>query len=710
MSFKLNPFQQEIVDNKARGALIVNAAAGSGKTATTKETIARMINDGVDPRKILAVTFTRKASREWQERIGASTIEGWGDRHIEALEGKTDVMELGLSPEEEQVFEFLVQWCTTIHAACYRLLKKFGDRRHPPSDKDNWAIRDLINDILEMRGWKELSYKNALACVSAGINSGWTIYDFEKNIGGCLEYGKDTPNNAASILAEVYKTYLAYMRKNNLIDFSMMTVDFLKLIENNENIRQRVQEMFDYVIVDEAQDTSRKQAKILFTIAENTGNIMFVGDPRQSLYRWRGAVPSIMEEEFGQHWEQFSTKSLPINYRSTKTIVELSNKLIARNYIDREQFLFPVQPREDAKQGQEFSLINTYDFEEMGSIIAKMIEVDGCPGDFFILSRTNAECDDLYTRLMVHGIPCVNLSGGSIVESSGVAKVLAYMKLAINYDNARNDLDTLCKVANIASDKFLSPINRRTHDDNCQETRPWIDCGCPITMRKQVDRAYSRFYGRKSIVKAGGWWGIEDQMTHTTRSGERIMYSYGAEDFVEFVKHLEEFSDNALECIDEILKRSIIPYMLHEEGVNASDDPSESAGFEQFETLKAFLKDDMTVQEALDKLDGLDFSEVLCDQKNSAVLMTVHKSKGLERRNVIVNTTRMPCPIPPVFDGQVRIETPRSFLEERNVFYVAITRAEEKVVLMQSATWLSKPVQPSPFIAELSLNLSQKGE
>lgn len=710
MEFKLNEFQKEIVENLASGALIVNAAAGSGKTATTKETIAGMIRSGISPSKILAVTFTRKASREWQERIGASTITSWGERHILALDGTIDPIELGMSSHDAEVFEFLNKWCTTIHAACYRLLKKFGDKRKTMSNKDVWAVKDLVNDILDGRGWSSLSYKNALSCVSAGISEGWSIYEFENNITEYLEYGKGVPANAANILAEIYREYIRFMRKNNLIDFNMMTVDFLKLLETSNSVREQVQEMFDYVIVDEAQDTSRKQAKILFTIAENKGNIMFVGDPRQSLYRWRGAVPSIMEEEFGEFWKEYKTKSLPINYRSTKTIVEQSNNLIKNNYYGREQFLFPVQPREDAKKGSEINLITTYDFKEMSDMIANLIQADGCPGDFFILSRTNAECDEIYTHLMMKGVPCVNLSGGSIVESSGVSKVLAYMKLAINYKNARNDLETLCQVANVASDKFLSPVNRMKHNEGCLETRPWIDCGCPIILRKGIDRAYSRYYGRKSIEKAGSWWGIESQVGHTTRGGERVMYSYGAEDFVEFVKYLEDFSDSAVECIDEILTHSVIPFMFHEEGVNSSDDPSENSALEQFEILKAFLDEDMTVEQALDKLDGLDFSSVLCNQEESAAIMTVHKSKGLERRNVIVNSTRMPCPVPPVFDGQVRLETPRSFAEERNVFYVAITRAEEKVILMHSATWLGKPVQMSPFINELTLNESQKGD
>jgi len=536
-----------------------------------------------------------------------------------------------------------------------------------------------------------------LTCVSLGVINRVPYFEYADFIKDVIECGFGVPEEAPYILEEIYVQYLNYMHDHRLIDFNMMLVDWLDMLENRPDVRGEVISKFKYIIVDEAQDTSRIQTKILFIMAEKHKNILFVGDPRQSIYQWRGAVPSIMEEEFTAYWSDFELRSLPINYRSTREIIEKSNKVIKRNYKGREMYWMEVEPAPEAQDGVEIEYLSTLNMEDMAKTIAENIGEH--PEEAFILSRTNAECEALHTFLSRYGVPCINLSGGSLYSSKNVSRLIAYLKLAVNYENARNDLEVLSTVANIASDEFLSPINKRSHLDSCSETRPWIDCGCPITLRKQVDRAYSRYYGKKGIEKARGWWGIQDQATHTTRYGDRIMYSYGAEDFVWFVQELEQYEDNALECIDYILDHSLIPYMMHEEGVDQSTDLGESSGLEEFDIVKGFVEEGMTVEEFLDSFEEMDFGNGL-EEKDVALIMTVHKSKGLERPVVFVNVTRMPCSIPPVFDGQVRIAQERNYAEERNIFYVAVTRAEREVYLLHSRTWNGKETARSPFVYE----------
>jgi len=694
----LNAHQKYIVDKGGRGAIVLNAAAGSGKTTTTKETIARMIESGVDPSKILAVTFTRKASREWQERIGAETIKGWNDLHVKALENEEDHYFLKMSSEEGRVFEFLVSWCTTIHAACYRLLKEGGDRRRIPTTKQEFEIKDLINAILDENGWSKLSYKNAMSIIATGIANRVSVNGFAEMIEPHLERGADVPPNAAEILAEVYDAYLTYMRKKNLLDFNMMTVDTLTRLERNSAFREMATNKFKYIFVDEAQDTSVIQSRILFILAEKNGNILFVGDPRQSIYQWRGAFPEIMEESFGDYWKDYELRSLPINYRSTRAIIDASNEIVALNYQGREQFLMAVEAKPNAKDGKPIAKKKFHDIESMAKFIASII-IDK-PEQAFIVSRTNAECQLLHTYLSKEKVRCVNMSGGTLYGSKNVSRLIAYMKLAVDYRNARNNLEVLSEVANIASDTFLSPINKRKHSEFCNETRAWIDCGCPIVLRKGIDRSYTRYYGRKSVERANGWWGIIGQASHTTRGGEHIMYSYGAEDLTYFVQSLEDYRNNAAECMDYILEHSLIPYIMHEEGVDASSDLGEASGLEEFEIVKEFIKEGMTVEEFLTEFDEYDFANGH-DEKNSAVIMTVHKSKGLERPLVFINVTRMPCAIPPVFPGQVRIEQSQNPIEERNIFYVAVTRAEDEAYVLQSETWNGKEVATSPFYHEV---------
>lgn len=695
---KLNDHQQYIVNKRGKGITVLNAAAGSGKTTTTKETISQMINSGVEPTRILAVTFTNKASREWQIRIGKETISSWSERHESALDHPDEIPFLSLGERDAQIFNFLVSWCTTIHAACYRLLREFGDRRRVPSTKNVFEIKDMINDILDINGWSKLSYKNALHCVGMGIINQVKPYNFAEFIAPVLEYGIGVPENAIETLQEIYVSYLRYMSTHELLDFNMMLVDWWKMLENPD-IRARAKAMFDYIIVDEAQDTSKIQCSILFIMAEDHQNILFVGDPRQSIYQWRGAVPSIMEEDFALYWKDYELRSLPINYRSTKTIIEKSNKVIALNYQGREQFLMEVEPKKDAEQGKDIEILWSCDYAEMAEQIAERIGEH--PEESFILSRTNAECEKLHTHLCMHGVPCLNVSGGSLYHSKNVSRLIAYLKLSIDYHGARNDIEILSEVANIASDMFKSPINKRKHHEDCTETRPWIDCGCPIVIKKNIDRVFSRYYGRKSIEKAGSWFGIKNQIGHRTKGGERIMYSYGAEDFVYFVEELEQYREDALESIDYILEHSIVPYLLHEEGLNSSDDLGESAGLEEFDIVKGFVEDGQAVEEFLDLFEKMDFDNGI-NEKNAALIMTVHKSKGLERPKVFVNATRMPCSVPPVFDSQVRVYQQRNLLEERNIFYVAVTRAEKEVYVMQSATYNGRDVSTSPFIYELN--------
>lgn len=703
----LNAHQKYIVDKAGKGAIVLNAAAGSGKTTTTKETIARMIANGIDPSKILAVTFTRKASREWQERIGAESIKGWNDLFVKALDSEEDRYFLKMNNEEAKVFEFLTSWCTTIHAACYRLLKEGGDRRRIPSTNQTFEIKDLVNAILDDNEWSELSFKNAMSIVAIGINNRVSVNRFAEMIEPHLDRGIGVPSNAAEILAEIYSAYLNYMRRKNLLDFNMMTIDTLSKLENDSNFRQMATSKFEYIFVDEAQDTSVIQSRILFILAEKNGNILFVGDPRQSIYQWRGAFPEIMEESFGDYWKDYELRSLPINYRSTRAIIDASNEIVALNYQGREDYLMAVEAKPDAKEGKPITKKRFHSIDYMAEFIAGIIKET--PEQAFIVSRTNAECQLLHTYLSKEGVKCVNMSGGTLYGSKNVSRLIAYMKLAVNYNNARNNIEILSEVANIASDTFLSPINKRKHSEFCNETRAWIDCGCPIVLQKQVDRSYTRYYGRKSIEKAGSWWGITGQASHTTRGGERIMYSYGAEDFTWFVQSLEDYRNDAQECMDYILEHSLIPYIMHEEGVDASSDLGEASGLEEFEIVKEFIKEGMTVEEFLAEFDEYDFENGV-DEKNAAVIMTVHKSKGLERPLVFVNVTRMPCSIPPIFPGQVRIEQSPNPIEERNIFYVALTRAEQEAYVLQSDTWNGKDVPTSPFYHEVKGVLHEENQ
>jgi superfamily I DNA/RNA helicase len=185
------------------------------------------------------------------------------------------------------------------------------------------------------------------------------------------------------------------------------------------------------------------------------------------------------------------------------------------------------------------------------------------------------------------------------------------------------------------------------------------------------------------------------------------MYSYGAEDFVGFVEELENYTKDARECIDYILDNSLLPYIYHEDGVDISEDLGETSSLEEFDILKELVEDGMDAVEFIDKFEEMDFSDDVSENK-CTIIMTVHKAKGLERPNVIVNTTRMPCTIPVVPEGQARFYQKENLAEERNIFYVAITRAKERVIVIHSDTFNRKTMPTSPFFREIGGNAPGK--
>jgi DNA helicase-2/ATP-dependent DNA helicase PcrA len=723
---RFNPSQKSVIENRARGACLIMAGAGSGKTSTMVETVINMILDGVDPARILFVTFTTKAAAEarikiakavWGDKISKQELNYLGDPY----NNQTPIEELNSEivlnrswVEADPIRKMLIDWTCTIHAMSKRLLESGGTKLNVLGGgrdgmKHKWIVDQMIKDILDEYEWKECGPKHMTAYVSYGIQAMISVGEAEEFYTELLQDYPDVRPDAPAIFAEAYKRYISYMRQHNLVDFTMMQIDLLKQLRDNPTFRNFLQNKFDYIFVDEYQDTDYIQAEIINTIADKSKNLSVVGDVRQSLYHFRGAVPEIMESDFPEYWkDNLQRFHLNINYRSTQRIVRTTDDFILHNYPGREEIIGRSEARPGAPEGKPIEYAEYDDFESMASDIVSLIAEDGKPEDWYVLSRTRAECSLIHMEFIRRKVPAVNLVGGQVFGDSHVKKVLAYAKLACNYKNARNDIPTLTEVAPVASNKFLSPQTRRRHDTNCKNDKPWVDCGCPVIIREGIDYTPNRFYGAKSIEEAGSWNGILKQRNETNRGGYPSQASKGARDLVEFVDRLEQSKDDALQVINMIIEDSVLPYLMHEEGLD-TDDLAESSKMEDFDVLRSMYKPEMTLEQYLDEVESLT-NTMTGNEDESVKIATVHKVKGLESKKVVVNMTRMPI-IPPIRkEGVPPVGIPNTIEDERCICYTAASRSMEELYFYASLKWNGMEIPRSQFVSEFGFSFDELEE
>lgn len=715
----LNPQQLEVVKNAGLGICVIDSVPGAGKTRCVVESVVYMLTHGVHPSKIGCFTFSNKAASEMRVRIAKKIWPNISKEELKFFEsGRSDTE----SPLDENGFDeewvnadpirvFLCKWVCTIHALSYRLLKEW----YGPSKKMmvlagipkmRMEADTLIKDSLLELKWRAAS-KSVKSYIGAAISNLISTYDAENyfykvitTMGG--------PSHRSSDLAEIYRRYITFMKKNNLLDFEMMQAEVVRLIRTDKSFVEKVSSMFERILVDESMDTNGTQTEILFEMASIFKNLSYIGDADQLLYAWRGAVPSVMTTKFDEYWgvDNVNRFNLPINYRSTKKIIGSTAKFIESNYNDNNrQYLKKFHWKEDADEGVDIELDQFDMFSSLTQTAVEKIAESKDPGSWFVLSRTRAECEQIHTALVEAGIPAINKSGGMLFGSAHIQKVIAYAQLAIDYNGARDNLEILSMVANVATKSFVSSINRRRHLQSCNNDKPWIDCGCPLIVKEGVDHTHTRYYGKESIAMAGNWDGIEKQQYETNRGGYPTMRAKGARDLVGFVNSMTTYT-TANTLLRYIVDEAVYPWLKGEEGIT-DEDMSENKS-EDFQVLMSICSDEMTTEEFLKEIDRLTKSASGKNDDEAVLIGTVHWSKGAERPRVILNTTRMPI-VPPYNSDPEQLITsrPATIEEERNIAYVGATRAKEELYVYCSKEWLGKPVE-SQFWNELKDIVSPK--
>ena len=617
---QLNDAQRASVEY-CDGPSLVIAGAGSGKTRVLTYKVAYLLAQGLSPWSILVLTFTNKAADEMRDRV-------------RQLVGESDASAL---------------WMGTFHSVFARILRIECDHIGYSRDFTIYDTQDsqsLVKQIVKEMGLDEKQYKPGM--VAARIS------EAKNNMVSCGAYAQDyetMQRDRMQQVGQIHAIYAAYqqrLRQSNAMDFDDLLVNTCRLLKSNAEVREKYQQRFRFVLVDEYQDTNRVQHEVVKLLTEQSHRVCVVGDDAQSIYSFRGAViDNILD--FQKIYPDTRLFKLEQNYRSTQTIVGAANSLLNHN---RNQIHKDVFSR-NAK-GEPIEILEAYSDKEEASIVMRRIRTllqtqRLAWSDFAILYRTNAQSRTFEEEFRRQGMPYRIVGGFSFYQRKEVKDAVAYLRLAvnpndetslrrvINYPTRGIGNTTLQKVSMAAAEagvplyrvvaapeQFPVGLNAAT----CARLKAF---SAMIEAARQLAEEKDAYEVATYIIKESGLWAA-------------IFAGKMPED-IGSQQYLQELMDGIAAFVD---------------------DASESG---QPATLTGYLQDISLLS---------DQEEGETDEGNRITLMTVHSAKGLEFPVVFVVGMEEG-----LFPGE-RLTTERELEEERRLFYVAMTRAEHRLFISWS--------------------------
>ncbi len=688
----LNDAQRRAVDHHT-GPLLVVAGAGSGKTRALTHRIAHLIgHHGVDPQHLLAVTFTNKAAREMKERLEVLLAQ----RLAQSQFGQPWST---LPPQEQRQLRSRIYrevtkdlWIGTFHALFARLLRFDIDKYRDPegltwtrqfSIYDESDAQTLVKEIVTQElnlDPKRFEPKKVRWAISNAKNQGWLPERLEAEQQG--QRGK--------LVAETYRRYRRALAANNALDFDDLLLLPVQLLQGNEQIRHYWHRRFRHVLVDEYQDTNRTQydlIKLLVTNGEEPAafgdwgdrSVFVVGDADQSIYSFRAADFTILmgfQDDFGDRVSDESTRTmvkLEENYRSTATILEAANALIAHNSERIDKVLRPTRG-----EGEPITVTRCDDeIAEAEAVVHRLRMLEAAHpelrwGDMAILYRTNAQSRAMEESLVRWGIPYLVVGGLRFYDRREIKDVLAYLRLLVN----PADSVSLLRVLNVPRRGIGKTTVQRLSDAAAQ-------LGLPLWEVVSDAEAVRSLAGRS----ARGLLQFSELITDLAR---RIQDAPPAE----LVQRVMEQSGYVAELIAEGTDEAEERRRNLQELVNAALQYQEE---NEEGSLEGFLASAALASDADDKDTAAD----------RVVLMTLHASKGLEFPVVCLVGLEQG-----LFPSYRSLEDPAALEEERRLCYVGITRAKERLFLSHASErrlWggMREPAVPSVFLSELPPELVQ---
>jgi len=639
----LNPAQREAVMTPS-GPLLVLAGAGTGKTRVVTTRIARLIQTGTAPQRILAVTFTNKAAAEMQERAGQ-------------LLGK----QLPQKPE-----------ISTFHSLCVRVLRRHAQQLGYPQQ---FSICD--------RGDQESIARNALREIKvadAVLKPGDLLFHI-----GRWKTASIRPEQAAA-LAESDKEHLAasgYRRYQNAlkaagaVDFDDLLLCTEELFGRFPQVRQAEAARFDHVLVDEYQDTNASQYRIIKALAAGHRNLCVVGDDDQSIYGWRGAeVTHILQ--FAKDWPGAKVVRLEANYRSTRPIIAWANTLIAFNKVRHKKVLVAHH------DGPEPRILQRQDETDeaktvVGEISAKIQSGLAQPRDVAILFRTNEQPRAFETELRRLKVPYVLVGGMSFYDRKEVRDILAYVKLLAN----PHDEVSLLRIINTPARGISQPTVTRLLAEAVQRGKPlWDVLGECRQISGVSPIALRALEGFRSMI------GRYRQRTAAGKGKTRPPLVEAVQDLIHEIKYQDELARVYDEEEDRQSRWAAVEEVINSLATYAQRASAPSlTGFVQ-EVVLSGTEDDQDKETKL--------------ERNAVVLMTLHAAKGLEFNEVyLVGMEEGLLPHKRSLAGN-----DAAIDEERRLCYVGVTRARRILTLtlaLSRRKWgKALPTIPSRFLYEVT--------
>lgn len=633
----LNDRQCEAVKH-TEGPLLITAGAGSGKTKVLTCRIAHLLELGVAPYRILAITFTNKAAKEMKERV------------INLVGAQADSI-----------------WLSTFHSFCAKLLRFEVDGFHGYTR--NFTIYDssdqlvLVKDCLKKLNLddKQFMPRSVLGTISSAKN---VLMDAKAFAAKASDFYEQK-------VADVYALYQEKLRENNAVDFDDLLFLAVRLLQEKEDVREKYQSRFQYILVDEYQDTNHAQYALTKILAARWRNICVVGDADQSIYAWRGAdIRNIID--FTRDYPDAASIKLEQNYRSTKTILHAANAVIDNNESRPKKTLWTENPA-----GNKIIHYQAQTEHDEADYIAGVIynrhEISHEPyGDMAILFRTNAQSRVLEEKLMRYAIPYTMVGGTKFYDRKEIKDVLAYLRLLYNPEDSLS----LTRIINVPK--------RNIGATTMEHVATYAE-----------EQGISLFEALSST----------DEIPVTKRA-KASLENFAAMIF-DLLNDIE--GKDVLSLIETVIKQTGYGDMLDKE---AEHDPQGESRKENVGEFLSVAKDymdsnpDGNLQDFLENVALVSDVDDFESSDSKVTLMTLHAAKGLEFPVVFLTGLDEG-----LFPHSRTLLDPSQVEEERRLAYVGITRAERQLYVTNAITRTMygriSAYMPSRFLAEIPPQLME---
>lgn len=629
MNIELNE-EQKIAVNTDSQYVLVQAGAGSGKTRVLTSRIERLVREGSNPAGILAVTFTNKAANEMRERLN---------------------LQLG-----EELSKKI--WIGTFHGISYRILQN-----HPKAaglmnndfrlldDADQTRLMEAAFDMEGLLPDSEKRMRTPARAEASRILKRQIESWKEKgvSVNEAIEKGEYLTTALA------YKTYQESLMIRNVVDFTDLILMTTKLIESDEQASIFWPKKFEHILVDEYQDTNPLQSKWLRALSSNGASVFCVGDTDQSIYRWRGAEPSIMEN-FATDWKNAEILSITQNYRSTEQILNIANKIVAKTTRKYEKSL------KSNKEGDVVSIEKYDNHDQENAALVKMIQEEmktHSAEDIAILFRSNDQLSSFANVLEKHKIQYQKTGNDAFGRREEVQDCLAYLRVAID------PKDT------IAFERILNKPTRGISEESARVILK--HCG-----------------PRGDVIESLNHFKDDRRFSAISREGikslhETLVMSHGM---------VQEIDSTAGDIIDFALTKTAYRQWMASRGERLLNEKESNIAL-----LIDLGKDETDINGFINNLTLSGENKPL--EPGKIVLSTMHSAKGLEFE--IVAT---PCMENGIFPNQLALKSAGGLDEERRLAHVAWTRARKRLYVSWAGIRNFQAQKPSMFLNEAELELS----